>query len=162
MYTRDIDRAIFIASKQHAEQKDKSGKPYILHPLRVMMRLGEHASETERIAAVLHDVVEDTDMTIGDVWAAFNEKVANLVSVLTRRPLESHTHYMQQVCRIGLESAMRVKLADVYDNMSPSRIATLPESEKGLLKRYERDSAMLRACLGGADIGIISGDLNVW
>jgi len=56
-----LERAIAIAAAAHAGQVDKAGQPYILHPLRVMLRV---ATEHERIAAVLHDVVEDTDVTL--------------------------------------------------------------------------------------------------
>ena len=53
-----LDRAIEIAVQAHSGQLDKGGAPYILHPLRVMLRM---ATEEERIVAVLHDVVEDSD-----------------------------------------------------------------------------------------------------
>ena len=57
-----IDRAIMIASIAHAGQKDKAGKPYILHPLRVMLTVAsdKHATDEQKIVAVLHDVIEDT------------------------------------------------------------------------------------------------------
>ena len=57
-----IDRAIMIASIAHAGQKDKAGKPYILHPLRVMLTVAsdKNATDEQKIVAVLHDVIEDT------------------------------------------------------------------------------------------------------
>jgi guanosine-3',5'-bis(diphosphate) 3'-pyrophosphohydrolase len=56
-----LERAIAIAAEAHAGQLDKADQPYILHPLRVLLRV---SSESERIAAVLHDVVEDTPVTL--------------------------------------------------------------------------------------------------
>ena len=61
MLMSTLERAIEIAAKAHTGQVDKAGQPYILHPLRVMLRVN---SADERIAAVLHDAVEDTDVTL--------------------------------------------------------------------------------------------------
>ena len=57
-----LEDAIALAALKHKGQTDKAGAPYILHPLRVMLGLGPHATEDERIAAVLHDVIEDCDV----------------------------------------------------------------------------------------------------
>ena len=56
-----LEKAIQIAARAHEGQKDKAGQAYILHPLRVMLRTG---NDTERICGVLHDVIEDTDITL--------------------------------------------------------------------------------------------------
>lgn len=77
-----LDRAIQIASAAHAEQVDKELLPYILHPLRVMMHV---AGIPEKIAAVLHDVVEDTSVTHADLEAeGFSAEVLDAVHRLTR------------------------------------------------------------------------------
>ena len=59
-----LEKAIEIAVRAHAGQVDKAGQPYILHPIRVMLRMG---SEAERITGVLHDVIEDSDVTLEDL-----------------------------------------------------------------------------------------------
>ena len=59
-----LEKAIEIAARAHAGQVDKAGQPYILHPIRVMLRMG---SEAERITGVLHDVIEDSDVTLEDL-----------------------------------------------------------------------------------------------
>jgi len=61
-----LEKAIQCAVKAHAGQKDKAGAPYILHPLRIMMKMDNQAG---MIAAVLHDVVEDSSVTLADLCA---------------------------------------------------------------------------------------------
>ena len=78
-----LERAIVIAVEAHAGQKDKAGFAYVLHPLRVMMALDD---PLERIAAVLHDVVEDTPWTLDDLRAAgIPEEAVRLVDFVTER-----------------------------------------------------------------------------
>ena len=76
-----IERAIEIAANSHAGQRDKAGQPYIFHPLRVMFRVnGEH----EQMAAVLHDIVEDTAITIDDLAReGFPSEVLRAIAALT-------------------------------------------------------------------------------
>ena len=77
--------AIKFAAAAHEDQVDKSGAPYILHPLRIMMRLREAGfAEAYLIAAVLHDVVEDTPVTMEDIQAHFSKRVSLAVLALTR------------------------------------------------------------------------------
>ena len=73
-----LDLAIHIASKAHLGQVDKAGAPYILHPLRVMMKV---SPDEHRIVAVLHDVVEDTSLTLDDLaHAGFSEEVVKAIA----------------------------------------------------------------------------------
>lgn len=77
-----LEQAIIIAATYHSGQKDKGGAPYILHPLAVMARVG---SETEKIVAVLHDVLEDTSMTAGELAArGFSAEILSALDVLTK------------------------------------------------------------------------------
>jgi guanosine-3',5'-bis(diphosphate) 3'-pyrophosphohydrolase len=113
-----LERAIAVAAGAHVGQVDKGGQPYILHPLRVMMNVeGEHA----KMAAVLHDVVEDTGVTIEDlqVWK-FPEPVIKAVIALTRLPGMSR----MDAARMAAEDpiALEVKIADLIDNMDLKRI----------------------------------------
>ena len=82
-----IERAIEIAAAAHAGQLDKAGQPYILHPLRVMLRV---SNDAERMAAVLHDVVEDTPVTLAQLTeSGFPAEVLAAIEALTKRPGES-------------------------------------------------------------------------
>ena len=84
----NLEQAISIASLAHAGQLDKGGEPYILHPLRVMMKLKD---EKQRIVAVLHDVIEDTGMTDQDLLDyGLGHELVNHVLTLTRRKNENY------------------------------------------------------------------------
>jgi (p)ppGpp synthase/HD superfamily hydrolase len=130
--------AIAMAAEAHQGQVDKAGEPYILHPLRVMFRIREAGHRVEvQAAAVLHDVVEDSGVTLEDI-AALSPEVAALVDAVTRRPDEPYPDFIH---RAGKDPEARaVKVADLEDNLS--RIDQLarvsPERAERLRKRYER------------------------
>jgi len=128
-----IEKALQIAAKAHEGQKDKSGLPYILHPLRVMMRVeGEEA----QMVAVLHDVIEDTSVTVADLrQAGFSEQVIAAVLCVTHQKDEPYADYVVR-CK-GNDVARRVKLADLEDNSRLDRILVRPQ-------RFEADVARLR------------------
>jgi (p)ppGpp synthase/HD superfamily hydrolase len=114
-----LERAIEIAVTAHKDQVDKAGKPYILHPLRLMFRM---QTENEMIAAILHDVVEDTDWTIEKLEAEeFDEEVINAVRLLTHNKKVPYKKYIEAIKANKI--ALRVKLADLEDNMDIKRIA---------------------------------------
>jgi (p)ppGpp synthase/HD superfamily hydrolase len=113
--------------------------PYILHPLRVMLAM---TSADERIAAVLHDVVEDTDVTIEDLrFAGFSETVLTAIAALTKTPGESRMSAAHRAVQNPI--ARTVKLADVGDNMNLDRIAHPTEKDFARLKEYEEVRALL-------------------
>ena len=113
-----LDRAITLAVAAHAGQTDRAGQPYILHPLRVMLAV-EHPDE--RIVAVLHDVVEDSAVTLDDLAkVGFSATVIEAIDSVTKREGES---YPQFVARAGQNIIGRaVKLADLRDNSDLNRI----------------------------------------
>lgn len=110
-----LERAISFAADWHEGQVDKSGQPYILHPLRVMLAV---QAGDARITAVLHDVIEDTDAEIFDLYhLGFNERVIHAVDALTRRSNET---YQDFICRVATNPlATEVKIQDIYDNLRP-------------------------------------------
>lgn len=128
-----LERAIAIASAAHAGQVDKAGQPYILHPLRVMLRL---TSEHERIAAVLHDVIEDTNVTLAQLVAeGFPEPVIEAIAALTKLPGESR---LQAAHRAAANTIARaVKLADNAENMDVSRIAHPSARDLARVEEYK-------------------------
>jgi (p)ppGpp synthase/HD superfamily hydrolase len=129
-----LDEAIQVARRAHEGQLDKSGRPYIAHPLRVM---GKVRSEHERMAAVLHDVVEDTPVTLADLKAAgCPEEVVAAVAAISKRPGEDQTEYLARVATNPI--ALAVKRADIADNMSPDRLARLDAATQERLRvKYE-------------------------
>src|SRR3712207_2770049 len=95
----DLARAIAIAASAHADQIDKSGHPYILHPIRVMQRVSEHGLAVQ-IVAVLHDVVEDTAVTLDELrQLGFTEEVLEGVDAMTRRDAEDYYAYIERCSR---------------------------------------------------------------
>jgi (p)ppGpp synthase/HD superfamily hydrolase len=134
MRTFTLDEAIQFARRAHEGQLDKSGRPYIGHPLRVMGALrGEH----ERMTAVLHDVVEDTSVTLEDLQAAgCPEEVLTAVTAISKQPGEDQATYLRRVAANPIARA--VKLADIADNMSPDRMSRLDQATQDQLRaKYE-------------------------
>lgn len=110
-----------IAEQAHEGQVDKAGRPYLAHPKRVVDRL---TSPEARSVAWLHDTVEDTEVTAGDLSAAgLPDSVVEAVVVLSKLDNESPNDYYQRV-RVN-PLALEVKLADVADNSDPVRLAML-------------------------------------
>jgi guanosine-3',5'-bis(diphosphate) 3'-pyrophosphohydrolase len=134
-----LERAIAIAAEAHAGQTDKAGAPYILHPLRVMLRVEGTAA---RIAAALHDLVEDTPWTLEALRAeGFSDDVVQAVDGLTRRDGEVYLDFCRRAARDPI--ARRVKLADIEDNLDPQRMAALPQESRSLADRYRKARAIL-------------------
>lgn len=128
-----FEKAIMIATKVHAGQKDKAGAPYLLHVLRVMMSVEKM---DERIVALLHDVVEDSETTIEELAnEGFSKKILRAVELLTKTEHKTYEDYIQEIKRNEL--ARVVKLADLKDNMNISRLKTLTENDKLRIKKYK-------------------------
>src|SRR5439155_10257766 len=116
-----LEDAIALAVDAHRGQKDKVGEPYILHPLRVMFRLGWDAPESAKMAAVLHDVVEDTRVKLPDLRAlGYSEEVLAAVELLSRRAEDTYEQFIERVLPNAI--ARRVKRADLEDNMEIRRM----------------------------------------
>lgn len=137
-----LEHAIAIAAKAHEGRRDKADAPYILHPLRVMLRLD---TEAERIVAVLHDVVEDCVE-----WSferlrieGFSEEILTALDSVTKRDGEAYEDFVRRAAAnpIGL----RVKLADLKDNSDLSRIANPIARDHERVARYGRAIALLEA-----------------
>lgn len=131
--TFTLDDAIQVARRAHEGQLDKSGRPYIGHPLRVM---GALRDERERMAAVLHDVVEDTSVTLDDLReAGCPPEVLEAIAAISKRPSEDQEAYLARVAANPI--ALAVKRADIEDNMSPDRMSRLDKAtQERLLAKY--------------------------
>jgi (p)ppGpp synthase/HD superfamily hydrolase len=135
-----LEDAIALAVEAHRGQRDKAGQTYILHPLRVMMRL---ETEAERMAAILHDVVEDTPYTLARLRGlGYPEEVLGALDCLTKREGETYEAFIERVRPHPL--ARRVKLADLEDNMDVRRLLTVGAKETERLARYRAAWARLK------------------
>jgi (p)ppGpp synthase/HD superfamily hydrolase len=129
-----LERAIEIAAKAHAGQVDKAGQPYILHPIRVMLRV---SGVEARISAVLHDVVEDSDITMEELHAeGFSALVLEAVDALTKRTGENRFEAARRAA--ANEIARVVKLADNAENMDLSRITQPTQRDFARLTEYTK------------------------
>lgn len=136
----NLTDAIILAAHAHRGQTDKGGAAYILHPLRIMAQMN---SNEERIVALLHDVVEDSqDIDLGDISFAFGDRIAEAVDALTKRKGESYDAYLERVK--ADELATKVKLADLKDNCDLSRLGRAPtDDDRKRLDKYLRARAIL-------------------
>lgn len=126
----DIKSALALAYEAHQWQFDKAGDSYILHPLRVGL---SGANETETICGFLHDVVEDTGVTLDLIRALYGAKITDIIDRLTRRETESYQAYVERVSLCPFASA--VKLLDIADNRA--RMHKLgPNMAERLDKKY--------------------------
>ncbi len=129
-----LERAVQIAAEAHEGQKDKSGAPYLLHPLRMMLRMH---SEPAMMAAILHDVVEDSDWTLDALRAeGFSDEVVEAVDCLTHREGESYEAFVKRAK--GNAIARQVKLADLEDNMNLKRLSEVTSKDLARLEKYHR------------------------
>lgn len=134
-----LENAILLAARMHLGQKDKAGAPYVLHPLRVMLRM---RTEHEMMAAVLHDVVEDTPVTRADLEAeGYPREVVEAVDCLTAREGESYDAFIERVRTNAIATA--VKIGDLEDNMDLRRIRDPQEKDLQRIAKYRRFWAIL-------------------
>lgn len=136
-----LEDAIALAVEMHRGQVDRAGQPYILHPLRVMFRL---ESDLERMVGVLHDVVEDSQLTFEDLRRmGYPDEVITPLEGVTRRADESYEAFVTRSQAHPV--ARRVKLADLEDNMDVRRYSSdLTGPDLARLNRYRRAWAQLR------------------
>lgn len=127
-----LERAVEIAVAAHAGQKDRVGKPYVEHPLRVM---AAGRTTEEKIVGVLHDVVEDSEWTFEQLAAeGFSPKIIDALRCLTKGDDEPYDRYISRVKTNEL--AVSVKLNDLTDNMDIRRLPYLSDKDVKRLKRY--------------------------
>lgn len=154
----DYIAALKIAVRAHEGQTDWEGLPYILHPVRV----AEHAAriardfgvppEQARVVGVLHDVIEDTHITIkGLSNAGLGDVECTALRAVTRPDGYTYDEFIRYISRSG-KLAIVVKLADLRDNTDPARSASSPP---GLMRRYEKaKGVLLQAAM---DLGVRDG-----
>jgi (p)ppGpp synthase/HD superfamily hydrolase len=138
--------ALHIATNAHNGQFDKAGNPYILHPLKVMHYLKSTDEELQCIA-LLHDVIEDTQVTYVDLGAqGMSLRVIEAVQALTKQKGYSYAHYKEQVMRN--RDAMLVKLADLRHNTDIRRLKGVTEKDMQRMAKYHVFYSELQEKLG--------------
>lgn len=126
-----VERAEGVARRAHGRQVDKAGLPYIGHPERVAAAVA--GDPVAQAVAWLHDVVEDTDVTLADLRdAGLPERVVVAVDAITRRDEEPRDDYYARVANDPI--ALRVKRADIADNSGSQRMGLLDEATQARLR----------------------------
>jgi (p)ppGpp synthase/HD superfamily hydrolase len=127
-----IEKSLKIALKAHSGQLDKAGRPYILHPIRVMNHMD---TDEERAVALLHDVLEDSKYTEEDLLQqGIPEVVVNAVIALTKKMNESYEGFIERVLNNKL--AVKIKKADLMDNMDLLRIKSIETKDLERVEKY--------------------------
>jgi (p)ppGpp synthase/HD superfamily hydrolase len=141
-YVLNLDRAIEIAVKAHEGQIDKAGKPYVLHPLRVMLRMD---SRVGMIAGVLHDVLEDGGE---NGWtrerlteSGFGGRILATLDRLTKQKGEDYFDFVRRAA--GRALSRKVKIADLQDNMDLSRIPCPEPKDQKRVRKYRKAMRLL-------------------
>ena len=139
IYTRLTRKALQICFDAHKEQKDKTGLPYVFHPFHLAEQMTDEVSVC---AALLHDVVEDTDMTIDDLRnQGFPDEVLDVVSVLTHDPDVPYFDYISKIA--DYPTAVKVKLADLAHNSDITRLDNVDEAMERRLEKYKKAKQIL-------------------
>ena len=134
-----IEKAIILATKKHTGQVDKADQPYIFHPLRLMLKV---STTEQKIVAVLHDILEDTDTTVVDLISlGFSDEIVEAVQALTKNRGESRIEAAYRAVKNPI--ARVVKLADVLDNMDLSRISHPTTRDLIRLEEYKQVQQIL-------------------
>lgn len=132
-----IWEAFLYASEMHAGQKDRAGKPYILHPVHVAVFTAEQTDDPEIItAAMLHDTIEDTDATLEDIRSRFGNRITEIVDRMSRREGEDYFRYVRRTAENP--DAALVKRADLRHNMDFSRLASPTEQDYKRMEKYKK------------------------
>ena len=133
-YSELFDLALKIAVEAHREQKDKSGREYVMHPIRVAERCKDPRA---KIVALLHDTIEDTNVTAEYLRCeGFPDEIINGVLSVTKREGETYDDFVRRAAEnvIGRE----VKIADLEDNMDIRRLKEITAEDVARLQKYLR------------------------
>lgn len=129
-----LEKAIQIAVLAHNGQVDKGGQPYILHPISVMMKMD---TIEEKIVAILHDSIEDSNIKEEELIAfGIPKKLVDEIDLLTRKNGDSYMQYISKV-KTG-KIAKKVKLADLETNMDLNRIKKPTKTDFDRVKKYKK------------------------
>jgi (p)ppGpp synthase/HD superfamily hydrolase len=135
----ELEKAIALAAFLHVGQVDLTGKPYIMHPMRVMAGVKAYDA---MVVAALHDLIEDTDITLDELKElGFREEIVEAVDAVSKRDGEEYMDYVARAAAnpIGIE----VKLSDLRDNLDKTRKLPDDERAKKKIKKYKKAMAYI-------------------
>lgn len=139
IYTESTKKALKLCFEAHKDQTDKSGMPYVFHPFHLAEQMQD---ESTTVAALLHDVVEDTDCTLDDLRGmGFGEEIIEALSLLTHSPEVPYMEYVAQIKQNPIARA--VKLADLAHNSDLTRMDTVDEKALQRQEKYKKAMELL-------------------
>ena len=145
IYTALTNKAMKIAYSVHHGQTDKSGLPYIFHPYHLAEQM---TNETSTCVALLHDVVEDTPLSLDDLAQEFPPAVIEALRLLTHTPDVDYFDYVRAICQNPV--ARQVKLADLAHNLDKTRCSGIQamdtKSMNKRIEKYAKARAILENC----------------
>ena len=137
----NVSKAVSMAAIAHEGQVDKAGEPYILHPMRVACNFTDTLTV---IVAILHDVVEDTSVTLDDIEETFGDNVRHSVDALTRKEGQDYFEYIKHITTFPQAyHLVDIKLADLRDNMNILRLPSLTTPDMKRLHKYRKAYTIL-------------------
>ncbi len=129
-----LEIALNLALNAHTGQKDKAGQPYVLHPLRIMHQMD---TDEERIVALLHDVIEDSQYSDKDlIRHGIPENIVNTVMILSKNENENYEAFINKISKNKL--AVKIKKADIIDNLNLLRLQAINSKEIKRIKKYHK------------------------
>ena len=140
IYTKMTKEAMKIAFKAHVKQVDKAGIPYIYHPIYVAEKMND---EDSTIVALLHDVIEDTNITINNLKdIGFNEKIVEALKILTHDKNDDYYTYINKISTNDI--ATKVKIVDLEHNMKIERLNKITLEDLERVKKYKKCQDFLK------------------
>ncbi len=153
-----VEETIIFIQQAHAGQVDAAGEEYWKHPIAVMDRLPAGTDDDVRLAALLHDVLEDTEYTRTDLEGmGYSKRTLDVVELVTKKTdapstgdkYQDYERAIVALIAVGNRDAIQLKLADMSENADPTRIAALePVRRTHFERKYTRPLALLRAAVG--------------
>lgn len=134
IYTEMTNKAIKLMFEKHKNQVDKAGIPYVFHPFHLAEQMND---ENETLVALMHDLVEDTDVTFEDLAGmGFQGEVIEAIKLLTHDKSVEYLDYVKKLS--GNALARKVKIADLEHNMDPSRLSEEQHKNPRRIAKYEK------------------------
>ena len=147
IYTEQTKKAMRIAFEAHKNQQDKSGLPYIYHPIHLAEQMKD---EQTTCIALLHDVVEDAGITFEQLYAeGFSDEIVAAIKLMTHDDSVPYMNYIKLISTNPLATA--VKLADLRHNSDLTRLDTVDERARERAEKYRKAINLLLECRQGEE-----------
>ena len=145
IYTPLTKKALRLCFDAHKDQVDKAGAPYVFHPFHLAEQMHD---ELTTVCALLHDVAEDSEITLDEIAAmGFPAEVIEALSLLTHDETVEYMDYVREVAKNPI--ARRVKMADLKHNSDTSRLSVVDDRVKARVRKYRKALKILREAQKG-------------